>query len=71
MSASEKFIFFLFLSLGAFSLIAAIRNSDWYFSTHGAKMFIKWFGRSGARIFYGLLGLTLIACGIIGLLAGR
>lgn len=70
MGTSEIVIFCIFISLGVFSLIAAIRNYDWYFNTHGTAMFIKWFGRTGARIFYGTLGLILISCGIVGILSG-
>lgn len=67
MDTSEIIIFSIFIGLGLFSLIAAIRNYDWYFNTHGAMMFVKWFGRKGARVFYGALGLILIACGIFAL----
>lgn len=68
METSEILIFCIFIALGLFSLIAAIRNYEWYFSTHGAAMFIKWFGRKGARIFYAVLGVLLIFCGVTGLL---
>lgn len=68
MGPSEYFILVIFIALGLFSLIAAILNIDWYFKTSGAATFIKLFGRQGARIFYGLLGLALIACGVCGLL---
>ena len=27
--------------------------------------FVNWFGRGGARIFYALLGIGLIACGAL------
>lgn len=30
--------------------------------------FVNWFGRGGARIFYALLGIGLIACGTLGLM---
>lgn len=63
MGPSEYFILVIFIALGLFSLTAAILNIDWYFKTSGAATFIKLFGRQGARIFYGLLGLALIACG--------
>ncbi|MDD2437009.1 MAG: immunity 17 family protein [Massilibacteroides sp.] len=69
MNIQETLIFFIFLLLGTFSLIAAIFNFDWYFNTQGASLFIKWFGRSGARLFYALLGLALLFCGIAGLLS--
>lgn len=65
MNTSELIIGIFFLFLGLLSLTAAIRNYEWYFSTQGAAMFIKWFGRKGARIFYAILGLVLIVCGLI------
>ena len=68
MGPSEYFILVIFIALGLFSLTAAILNIDWYFKTSGAATFIKLFNRQGARIFYGLLGLALIACGVCGLL---
>lgn len=68
MGPSEYFILVIFIALGLFSLTAAILNIDWYFKTSGAATFIKLFGRQGARIFYGLLGLALIVCGVCGLL---
>lgn len=68
MDPSEYFILFLFMALGAFSLVAAIFNFDWYFETSGAMTFVRWLGRTGARIFYALLGLGLLVCGALGLL---
>ena len=68
MNPSEYFILFIFMALGLFSLVAAIFNFDWYFQTSGAATFIKLFGRQGARVFYALLGLGLITCGVLGLL---
>lgn len=68
MDPSEYFILALFIALGTFSIIAAAFNIDWYFKTSGAMTFVNWLGRTGARIFYVLLGLALIACGVAGLL---
>jgi hypothetical protein len=68
MEPTEYFILTLFIALGIFSIVAAILNLDWYFQTSGAMTFVKWLGRKGARIFYTLLGLGLIACGVTGLL---
>lgn len=66
MQPSEYFILVLFIVLGVFSITASALNLDWYFQTDGAKMFVKRFGRNGARIFYVLLGIALIACGVVG-----
>ena len=68
MEPSEYFILILFIALGLFSVVAAIFDLEWYFQTSGAMTFVKWLGRTGARVFYALLGLGLIACGIMGLL---
>jgi small neutral amino acid transporter SnatA (MarC family) len=66
MTPSEYIILILFILLGLFSIIAAIGNMDWYFQTEGARFFVRYFGRTGARVFYVLLGLALIACGVAG-----
>ena len=68
MEPTESFLLTLFIALGIFSIVAAILNLDWYFQTSGAMTFVKWLWRKGARIFYALLGLGLIACGVTGLL---
>ena len=66
MTPSEYIILILFILLGLFSIIAAIGNMDWYFPTEGAHFFVRYVGRNGARVFYVLLGLALIACGVAG-----
>lgn len=68
MDPSEYFILVLFIALGAFSIVASIFNFDWYFNTSGAMTFVNWLGRRGARIFYALLGVGLIVCGVLGLI---
>ena len=66
MQPSEYFILVLFIVLGAFSITASVLYLDLYFETDGARIFVKRFGRNGARIFYVLLGIGLIACGVVG-----
>ena len=68
MTPSEYFIFALFIGLGNFSMVAALLDLEWYFQTSGAQTFVRWFGRKGARIFYVLLGLGLVACGTLAIL---
>lgn len=70
MEPADYFILAVFIALGLFSLIAALFNFDWYFNTSGASIFVHKFGRGGARIFYALLGLALIACGLLGMIYG-
>lgn len=68
MEPSEYFILVLFIALGLFSIVAAAFNFDWYFETSGATTFVKWLGRTGARVFYVFLGAGLVACGVAGVL---
>ena len=68
MEPTDYFILVIFMALGAFSLIAAIFNFDWYFETSGATTFVNKLVRTGARLFYALLGLALIGCGTLGLI---
>lgn len=67
MNPADYFIFLLFIALGGFSVTAAIFNIEWYFRTDAARSFVRRLGRSGARWFYAVLGLLLIACGVLGL----
>ena len=44
---------------GAFAILASIFNWDFFFESKKAKIFLKLFGRNGARIFYSILGILL------------
>ena len=45
---------------GIFSIVCAAMNFDWFMNNSRAWIFVKLFGREGARVFYVLLGLFLI-----------
>ena len=45
---------------GLLSIISAAMDWDWFMNYNNARLFVKMFGRNGARIFYVLFGLTLI-----------
>jgi len=68
MDPTIYFLFVIFILMGAFSLVAAAFNFNWYFESEGVMMFVRRFGRKGARIFYAVLGVVLIGGGIIGVL---
>lgn len=68
MTPSEYFIFALFIGLGLFSVVAAVLNLEWYFQTSAAQTFVRWLGRTGARLFYVFLGVGLITCGVLAIL---
>lgn len=54
-----------FLGAGLFSLVAALADWDWYMNHRKAQFFVRILGRTGARIFYGLLGLFLMVMGLL------
>ena len=55
----------VFAALGLFSLMGAIKNWDWYFNNYKAKGVVAIFGRNGARVFYGILGIIFIVIGLL------
>jgi small neutral amino acid transporter SnatA (MarC family) len=48
---------------GLFCIVSAIMNWDWFFNNRRAYIFVKVLGRTGARVFYGLLGAFLFVMG--------
>lgn len=63
----------LMAAAGLFVLAGSAFNWDWYWERRRTALWIDLFGRTGARIFYGILGVAvlvggaLLAAGIIGL----
>ncbi len=56
---------------GVFSIVCAVKDYDWFMENHKAWLFVKLFGRNGARIVYALLGLALAGVGVILVLGGN
>ena len=54
----------IFLLAGAISLLSALFNWEWFFTADNARFAVKKFGRIGARLIYGIIGLLLIAAAI-------
>src|SRR5437879_5062358 len=50
---------------GLFAVSLVFLDSDWFFEHPQARPLVEKFGRSGARVFYALLGSGLIALGIV------
>lgn len=48
---------------GAISLGSAIFNWEWFFHSSKSRVIVSIFGRSGARIFYGLFGTGIMVFG--------
>lgn len=56
----------LFVFAGLFSIAGAILDWEWFMTSRRAAMFVRLLGRTGARIFYTLLGLFLVGVGAAG-----
>jgi hypothetical protein len=55
----------LFIAAGAFSLVAAVCDWDWFMNARKARFMVNLLTRNGARVFYSLLGLALLVLGIL------
>ena len=60
----------VFAAIGLFSLMGAVMNWDWYFNNRRARGVVAIFGRKGARIFYGILGVFIMAIGAVAVIGG-
>lgn len=58
-------VFYLMIVFGAFLILTAIFNWDWYFKQRRAQIIIKSLGRTGARWLYGLLGVFFAVIGYL------
>lgn len=58
-----------FMAAGLFAICGAWFDWDWFMNSRRAWIFVKLFGRNGARLFYGLLGTTIVVLGVL-LVAG-
>jgi len=56
---------FMCVAGGAFSVLGGVLNWNWFFAMSPATTVVRLIGRTGARIFYVLLGLFVIAGGIL------
>ena len=53
------------VGLGAFCLLGATTNGDWFFTNWKARPVVNTLGRTGARVFYVLLGTAFLAGGVL------
>lgn len=60
----QYFVQGLFALAGVVSILAAVLNWDWFFNTQNVQFIVKNVGRKRARLFYGILGLILVATAI-------
>ncbi len=64
----EKILFLFLIIGGIFSFLGAWQQWDWFMNDHKAKFISMFLGKTGARIFYILIGIALTVAGTLGLL---
>lgn len=62
--ASQYIIQGIFALAGIVSLLAALLDWDWFFTARNTQFIVHNVGRRQARLFYGVLGLILIATSV-------
>ena len=55
----------LFIAVGIFGLCAACFDWDWFMNGRKARLVVSLVGRTGARVFYGLLGTGFVVAGAL------
>ena len=50
---------------GAFAISGAVFDWEWFMNHRKAQFFVRLFGRTGTRIFYGILGAALVVLGVL------
>ncbi len=53
-----------FVLAGLVSILGAVKNWDFFMNNRKAYIWVKLFGRNGARIFYGILGFVIAIIGL-------
>ena len=54
----------IFALTGLVSLLAALLDWDWFFTARNTQFVVQNVGRRQARMFYGVLGILLIATAV-------
>ena len=62
--ASQYIIQGIFALAGIVSLLAALLDWEWFFTARNTQFIVRNVGRRQARLFYGVLGLILIATSV-------
>ena len=54
----------IFLLAGILTLLSSALDWEWFFTADNSRYIVKRLGRDGARWFYGIIGVLLIAAAI-------
>ena len=55
----------LLMACGAFATCGAVGDWDWFMNHRKARFFVRFLGRPGTRVFYGMLGAGLVTVGVL------
>jgi hypothetical protein len=55
----------LLVAFGAFAIAGAVMDWDFFMNARKARLVVAIIGRTGARIFYGLLGTIVLIAGAL------
>jgi drug/metabolite transporter superfamily protein YnfA len=55
----------LLVLAGLFAIAGGVFDWEWFMTNRKAWVFVKLFGRNGARIFYCILGLVVAVLGVL------
>lgn len=55
----------LLVAAGLFSVCGAAFDWDFFMNSRRARFFVMIFGRTGARVFYTILGVAIMVLGLI------
>jgi small neutral amino acid transporter SnatA (MarC family) len=58
-----SWVIILSILVGLISLTSAVLDSEPFMTNYKAAVFVRLLGRTGARLFYALIGLFLVALG--------
>jgi len=63
----DRFLPWILAAAGVFAIVGAAKDWDWFMNSRKAALWVRLFGRNGARVFYGVLGLAIlgIAAGLL------
>ncbi len=61
----KTFTFIIFIIAGVFSVLASVKNWDWYFNNLKVQRLVRIFGRTGTRVVYTFIGVFMIGVGIV------
>lgn len=61
---SQYIIQGIFAAAGIISVLAAVLDWEWFFTARNTQFAVRSVGRRRARLFYGVLGLILMATAV-------